>query len=272
VIGDERAVGGMSMPPLVPPHEGDAAAARGGPAGPHSTAVGPTRLRFDRVGQRVSAVTPREALAAVPGLPETVLPDDLLDRLPVEVPPPPWSLKVRATVWMQRAAVPLPASSPYAGRALRLAFGAVLDYQDSPVGPYREVFVAVPLPRLGRPAMHVPFIAVDSLPSLQAGRAFWSLPKTLASFSTTGDGRVVAVGDSWSVEVVPRTLPLPVPVAFPVLSAQDGRTAPTTIRGTVRPGLIRVAVRGPTLGGWLGEGTHPGFSARGRIVLGPAED
>jgi hypothetical protein len=218
----------------------------------------------------VSEGLSRLALAAVPGVPETVLPEELLDRLPASTPPPPWSVAVRAVVWLQRSAVPLPAGSSYRGTTLPVTVAAVVDYVDSPVGPYREIFAGAPLRRLGRPAVHVPFIAVDSLPSLQAGRAYWSLPKTLASFAGDGD-RTVVGGASWSVDVAVRTLGPPLPLAIPFLCAQDGRTAPVTVRGSVRPGLVRVSARGPTLGAWLGDGRHAGFLARGRIDLGPAE-
>jgi hypothetical protein len=217
----------------------------------------------------VREVTPREALAGVPGLPETLLPVDVLDRLPAGTPPPPWSFTVRAIVWCQRAAVPSPVPSAYRRRILPVAVGAVVEYLDSPVGPYREIFVGLPLRRLGRPAVHVPFIAVDSLPSLQAGRAYWSLPKTLASFSGTGD-RTAVTGPSWAVDVAVRTLAPPLPLAAPVLTAQDGRSARATVRGSVRPAVVRVSAGGTTLTGWLGEGTHAGFLARGRIVLGAA--
>jgi acetoacetate decarboxylase len=212
----------------------------------------------------------RLALAAVPGVPETVLPDELLDRLPAGTPPPPWSFRVRAVVWLQRSAVPLPAGSSYRGKTLPVTVAAVVEYLDSPVGPYREIFAGAPLRRLGRPAVHVPFIAVDSLASLQAGRAYWSLPKTLASFDGAGGRRTVVSGASWSVEVAVRALGPPLPLAVPFRSAQDGRTAPVAVRGTVRPGLVRVSARGATLGGWLGDGLHAGFVARGRIDLGPA--
>jgi hypothetical protein len=106
---------------------------------------------------------------------------------------------VRAVVWVQRATSPLPPSSPWAGRASGLTLGAVVEYLDSPVGAYREVF-AGPLLRAAGGARA--FIAVDSLPSVHGGRAHWGLPKALAAFDgDVGAGRVTASGDGWSVQV-----------------------------------------------------------------------
>ena len=213
---------------------------------------------------------PDDALAMVPGVPETALPDDVLARLPASTPPPPWRLPTRALVWWQLATAPLPAGSAYRADALPLTVAALVDYLDSPVGPYREVFAGTLLRRLGRPTVHVPFIAVDSLPSLQAGRAHWSLPKVLAEFDGDVTSRAGVRGEGWSVDVAVRAFGPPLPAAVPFLSDQGGRRAPLTVRGTVRAARVDVTASGPTLGGWLGQGRRAGFLARGTILINPA--
>jgi hypothetical protein len=141
-------------------------------------------------------------LLDLPGVVESTLPEAVLAQLPASTPPPPWDCRVRAVVWVQRGQVPLPAGSPWQGRTLPLVLGAFVEYLDSPVGPYREVFAGPLLRGRGRPAVHIPFIAVDSVPSVHGGRAHWGLPKALASFGgDVGAGRVAASGDGWSVHV-----------------------------------------------------------------------
>jgi len=203
-----------------------------------------------------------DAGGAVPGLPETAVPADVLDRLPAGSPPPPWRLPARSVVWLSRGAAPLPGAP-----ALPVTVGAVVEYLDSPVGPYREVFAGTLLRRLGLPAVHVPFIAVDSLPSLRAGRVHWALPKTLAVFSGDVADRVRAEGEGWSIDVAVRAGGPRLPAAAPVESRQDGWRTLVTVRGTVRAAVVTVDAIGPALGGWLGQGRHPGFVARGRVVV-----
>ena len=66
-----------------------------------------------------------------------------------------------------------------------LTIGAMLRYEDTPVGRHAEV-MAVTLIRGRRgPITHCPFIAVDSPASVVGGRANWALAKTLARFEGT---------------------------------------------------------------------------------------
>jgi hypothetical protein len=204
-----------------------------------------------------------DAVAAVPGVPETALPADVLARLPATSPPPPWRLPTRSVVWLSGGAAP-------GVRGLPVTVGAVVDYLDSPVGPYREIFAGTLLRRLGPPSVHVPFIAVDSLPSLRAGRVHWALPKVVAAFTGSVDEEVRAAGDGWSVDVAVRPYGPVLPAAGLVLAAQGGRRTRVTVRGTVRAARVTVTAHGPTLGGWLGRGRHVGFVARGRIRIGTA--
>ncbi|HWA65418.1 MAG TPA: hypothetical protein VG899_03495, partial [Mycobacteriales bacterium] len=77
---------------------------------------------------------------------------------------------------------------------------------DTPVGPYDEV-AATLLPGDGSAHGHIPFIVVDSLPSVVGGRANWLLPKALASFDWDGDENAVTIGagqpatPAWTIRV-----------------------------------------------------------------------
>ena len=209
-------------------------------------------------------------LLDLPAVVESLLPDALLAQLPLTTPAPPWDCRVRAVVWVQRAVAPLPASSPWAGEALPLTMGAVVDYLDSPVGSYREVF-AGPLLRRRVPTVHVPFIAVDSLASVHGGRAHWGLPKALASFhGDIGAGSVTAGGDGWTVDVQAGRLGLPVPMLGTFGNDQSAGRAAVTMRGRARATRVHVAATGPTLTRWLGAGAHLGVIGTGRLVVGPA--
>jgi hypothetical protein len=206
-----------------------------------------------------------DPVAAVPGLPETAVPAPVLDRLPATSPPPPWRLRTRAVVWLSGGRPPVPGY-----RTLPVTIAAVVDYLDGPVGPYREIFAGVLLRRPGLPAVHVPFMAVDSLPSLRAGRVHWGLPKALAGVTGDVGDRVRADGDGWSVSVAARAYGPWLPAAAPVTARQGDRRTLVTVRGRVRAAVVTVDAAGPTLGGWLGHGRHLGFLAHGRVVIHPA--
>jgi hypothetical protein len=210
-------------------------------------------------------------LADLPCVPESRLPAELLARLPASTSPPPWHCRVRAVLWFQRATAPLPTGSPYARRVLPVTVGAVVDYLETPVGPYREVFAGPLLRRLGRPTAHIPFMAVDALASVHGGRAHWQLPKTMASFS--GDiaaEQALVTGEGWSVQVSAAPYGPRLPLVAPFGSAQGGRTAAVDLHARGRLARVQVAARGPTLSGWLGSGSHAGIVAEGRMVVHPA--
>jgi len=226
------------------------------PADPLRPAVGPLRHAVD--------------LPSLVALPESRLAAGLLERLPASSPAPPWACRVRAVVWAQRAPSPLPSSSAYAGRVRGAAVGALVDYLDSPVGPYREVLVGQLLRGTVLPVLHVPFIAVDSLLSVHGGRAHWSLPKAVAEFTgDVGAGAATATGDGWSVAVRAAPRGPRLPVAGPLTTEQDGRRAVAALRGRGRLARVEVTAEGLALGGWLGAGTHLGLVAEGRMVVHP---
>ena len=202
-------------------------------------------------------------LLELPAVPESALPAALLAQLPASTPPPPWDCRVRAVVWLQRGAPPEVDGPP----VLPLTVGAVVEYLDSPVGPYREVFAGPVVRGRGRPAVSVPFIAVDSLPSVHGGRVHWGLPKAVAQFA--GDLDDVAVtGDGWSVGARATPVGPPLPLVASFANAQAAGRAPVRVRGRGRLARVRVDATGPTLSGWLGSGTHLGVVGTGRLVVG----
>lgn len=228
----------------------------------------------------------RPAYADLPGAPESRLAHAVRRRLPDTGPPPPWPCRVEAVLWWHRARpaarLVLPAALP-AGAGPAYVVGAFVRYLDSPVGPYDEVIGAVlPGPRgLRRPGLHIPFIAVDSLHSVQGGRARWALPKALASFSRTSpapgdDEEVVADGDRWRVAARPRPVGPRLPVVGRLPGTQvdaEGRTVRSTTTGYGLARLARVAVQVGTdlagepgsIAGWLRSGRHHGLVLRARL-------
>lgn len=202
-------------------------------------------------------------LLDLPSVVESRLPQALLARLPDSTPPPPWDCRVRAVVWVQQATAPSPAGH----RAWPVTVGAVVDYLDSPVGSYREVFAGPLLRGQLRPTVHIPFIAVDSLPSVHGGRAHWGLPKSLASFDgDVGAGQVTATGDGWSLSVQASSGPrMPMRATFASLGPHGRATI--AVRGRAHAARVHVRAAGPTLTGWLGAGTHVGIVGDGRLFV-----
>jgi len=209
--------------------------------------------------------------ATVRGLPESTLgPEDQL-AMPTSVPPAPWECRTRAVLWVQRATRP---RFDWLGASTGLATAGFVEYLDSPVGRYHEV-LAGSVVRTGLiPRVQVPFIAVDSLPSVAAGRINWALPKTMASFETdlaAADAR--AVGDGWSVTVQPlrpgqrSRLRLPIRLWFSATGPLG--TYRTGLRATGRLVRVRTAVDGETLTGWLGSGTRWAMVLTGRLRIQP---
>ena len=203
---------------------------------------------------------------ALRSLPESRLPAALRERLPESTPGPPWHCQVRAVVWVQRALGPLPYDAVGGAAVRRLVVGAVVDYLDSPVGAYREVFAGPLLRGTLLPVVRIPFIAVDSLPSVHGGRTHWSLPKAMASF--TGDvGSTTVAGDGWTVQVSARAAGPRLPLRGPLVNDQTGRRAVVSLRGRVRLARVRVDAEGPVLKDWLGSGRHLGVVAEGTMEV-----
>ncbi len=216
--------------------------------------------------------------AVLPGAPESALAAGLLARLPPATPPPPWPTRVEAVLWWHAAGPEaLAALPPELGARPRrpLVVGAFLRYLDSPVGAYEEVLGAV----AHAPAhVTVPFMAVDSLPSVHGGRAWWSLPKALAAFERTGDS-VLARGAGWQVAATARQVGPRLP-AFGGLRLTQldatgaARRARATAVGRVRLARVDVTVTSGawavpgSIAGWLRPGRHRGLVLRARVRVG----
>lgn len=224
-------------------------------------------------------------VTAARGLPENTLPATLLERLPPTAPPAPWDTRFEVTSWWHRprrdTADLLP--PPLRGRGIAMVAWALVRYSRTPVGPYEEVAVAV-IPR-GRGPAHIPFICVDSLPSIVGGRVNWLLPKSLAEFDRSRGERSVEVRPvdpaepAWWLRISSRPVgppvPLPVPVRFTLAQTDDSGGSPQRFSGRSRGvgRYTRVTVEGVAdgpLGSLLRTGRHHGMSlTHGRFAAGP---
>jgi hypothetical protein len=203
-------------------------------------------------------------LREVPGVPESALTRSETALLPVSTPGPPWRTKVRAVMWVHRAA---PGAAGVldgeTGPTIPLTIAALVEYLESPVGPYSEVFASPVLLRGVVPSLRVPFIAVDSIASVHGGRAHWSLPKALAEFTWDGERTGVA-GTGWTVDVNAHARGPRLPLVGGLRVAQPrwsgGVPGPAWVRlaGRARYATVTVGCSGPTLPQWLLAGKHRG--------------
>lgn len=224
------------------------------------------------------------ALQEIEGVAESALADDDAARLPETPAPAPWPTTLDAVLWFHRAAPGAAERLPGAlrgRRSLPVTVGALIRYRETPVGPYHEVLgspVLLAGPR--GPEAVVPFIAVDSLPSVLGGRENWALPKTLARFEWPeqphGGFELDAEGEGWSVHATVRTRPRALPVAAAtrnrqVTPAGEEIVFDSRLRGAARLASVELETRGPTLPSWLRSGRHRALVLEGaRLLVGPA--
>lgn len=155
--------------------------------------------------------------------------------------------------------------------ALRAGGFAVVDYADTPVGPYREALTAVALSvRSG----WVPWMVVDSEASRAGGREGWGLPKELAVIDTEREpadraprtAKVLAEGVDLTVTARVtggRGLRVSLTAAL-----RQPRRGPAEVRftGRVRPAVV-VLEGAPPRG--VRPGRRPGVALDGTMVIGP---
>lgn len=206
--------------------------------------------------------------ATVKGLPESALTPEQLAALPTEIPPAPWDCRAWAMMWVQRGPTP---AFDWLGRPTGLTLAGFVQYLDTPVGTYHEV-LAGSLVRTGlTPRLQVPFMAVDSVPSVAGGRVNWALPKTLASFETDLEAASArAEGDGWSITVEPvraGRAPRRIPIRSRFSSIGPLGAYLTRMRATGRLVRVRTRVEGGSLSGWLGSGTHVALVLNGRMQI-----
>jgi hypothetical protein len=217
----------------------------------------------------------RPEISGVAGVPETLVSDALLASLPANEAPAPWTVRSQAVIWYARgggaATQALPPALRTRHRGLAVV-GGVVRYDETPVGPYDEVFGLVGS-RDGRKGFGtVTFMAVDSPASIVGGRANWGMPKTLGSFegaigsgrTMTADGADGADAVGWRVSVTPRVLGPRVPLSMKATTRQEvhgGRVGDSRLDGKARlsPALVKVEVESDgDLAGWLRPGWHLG--------------
>ena len=144
-----------------------------------------------------------------------------------------------------------------------------VQYAETPVGPYSEVMGAVSVDGGVLPRVHIPFIAVDSLPSVHAGRAHWALPKVPAAFTWTGPGEVRAQADNWwiSARVVHSSVRIPLigrSTTAQVRPGGDIGVSSTGMRGWARVVTVQVDVDpDASFASWLVSGRHRGVLVTG---------
>jgi Acetoacetate decarboxylase (ADC) len=192
------------------------------------------------------------AVTEAAGLPETQLPGSLLARLPATAAGAPWHTGCRIVTWLHTVGPEALEAFPDVIRPERVALvaWALVRYDETPVGPYSEL-AATLIPDGGDGYGHIPFIVVDSLPSIVGGRVNWLLPKALARFDWSDGGRTVTASSdqpaspAWSITVSFETSQSAAPVTIPNLVQQvtiDGvvRRFSGELSGSMRAGSVNV--------------------------------
>lgn len=230
-------------------------------------------------------MTPSFDYIAIPGSPESVLSPAMLRQLPASAATAPWDAQAQAILWWSRPSPRLHSQlTPLMqgqGRPV-LTMGAILRYDDTPVGPYAEVMAVTALRGPRGTVNHCPFIAVDSPASVVGGRSNWALAKTLARFEGDPAARsMLAQGESWTVRVSAKSygpaLPvnLPLPAATLLQETPEGLVRSPLKAGRSRMRLARVTVEcsgGEALRAYMPSGTYWGVIAEPfRGWLGPSQ-
>lgn len=148
-------------------------------------------------------------------------------------------------------------------------------YDDSPVGPYRELAVAQPAHLGARPGMCITTMAVTSVDSRLGGRVNWGFPKELGTlvWLDEGEGRVLRWEER---DIVVRATPVgpPLPVLLPLRALQRRADGPVSVfcRARGRGRVARVEVEVPDDDPLAGlAGRHRGLLVAGlRLVVHPA--
>jgi hypothetical protein len=170
--------------------------------------------------------------------------------------PAPWSLTGRGFILMYRFPEEFVREScflPEEWKILKwsgLGYVMLVDYQDSPVGPYRELLVIPGKAKLGGQRLRtISKIYVDSVYSMVNGRSNWGIPKELTDFKWTHKDRrhLIQVGSfaPWlEIRLEAGGIPFPVDTRFlPIhlyqeLDGQKFWVSPSG-RGTGRFSLVK---------------------------------
>jgi hypothetical protein len=170
--------------------------------------------------------------------------------------PAPWNLTGRGFILMYRFPEDFVRDScflPEEWKILKwsgLGYVMLVDYYDSPVGPYKELLVIPGKAQLGEKRLRtISKIYVDSVDSMFNGRENWGIPKELTDFTwTTKERRHVIKAGSFSpwfeIRMEVGGIPFPVDSRFlPMhlyqeLGNKRFRMSPSG-RGTGRFSLVR---------------------------------
>jgi hypothetical protein len=148
-------------------------------------------------------------------------------------------------------------------------------YDDSPVGPYRELAVGQPAHLGARLGVCITTMAVTSVDSRLGGRINWGFPKELGTivWLDEGEDRVVR----WEERnIVVRASPVgpPLPVFLPLRALQRRADGLVSVRGHARGRgrIARVEVEVPADDPLAGlAGRHRGLMVAGmRLLVNPA--
>ncbi len=201
-------------------------------------------------------------------------------QLPEQTPPAPWHSNIETAMWLFRATPAARAALPTGlAPALPIGFAAFINYLDGAVGAYHEILAtphAVRATGARGIAGYVPFIAVDSIPSIHGGRTNWALPKTYASFEgePSRDSRLSGTGADWTISSVVRQFGpwFPIRAGAPCAQPWPGggtRVFRSSFRGRARLASLEVQVSGPeSLTAVLPSGRHFGVVIRGSVDVG----
>ncbi len=125
-----------------------------------------------------------------------------------------------------------------------MGYVMLVDYQDTPVGPYKELLVIPGKSRLGGSRLAtISKIYVDSVDSMENGRKNWGIPKELTDFTWEQEGRehIISIGsgESWmDIVLEPGSVPFPV----------DTRILPIHLYQELNNKIYRVSPRGKGTG------------------------
>jgi hypothetical protein len=136
--------------------------------------------------------------------------------------PAPWNLSGRGLILMYRfpeAFIRESCFLPDKWKELKwsgLGYVMLVDYDSSPVGPYKELLFIPGKASIGKAKSGtISKIYVDSIESMVNGRINWGIPKNYADFQWTQDGRKneIKIGgsDPW-FEIVIEHGSIPIPV------------------------------------------------------------
>ena len=192
-----------------------------------------------------------------------------------QAPHAPWILGGECVVTMASPGAPLGDLPEGLRRLPGPAQVVAARYDDSPVGPYRELAVGQPA-RLGaRLGLCITTMAVTSVDSRLGGRVNWGFPKELSTLVWIDeDGDRVLRWEERSIVVRASPMGPPLPVLLPLRALQRRADGLVSVRGYAkgRGHVARVDVTTPADDPLAGlAGRHRGLLVSGmRLVVNPA--